>query len=259
MFSWRARRQLTALLVVASVMGVIFIINIRKVIPASTCFDGRQNQGETETDCGGPCASCELKHPKGISIFWTKFLQTREGSFDLTAYIQNQNETLSSSGLEYEFVLFDDLGVVAYRSGKTFIYPRERIHLVEAGVQTSRRPTYAELKITKTPWNSESINLPVLTVDEKSYKILEQDGGQGAVEATVSNRSSFGFREAELVFVLLDKDENLIGVNRSLIDDFLPRSGRSLRSTWPEKLETPARIIIEPRINLFKTSAILQP
>lgn len=259
MFSWRARRQIIALMIPVTIIGIILVLNFRKIVPVSTCFDGRQNQGETETDCGGPCSSCEIKHPQSITIFWTKFLQTREGSFDLAAYIQNPNETISSSGLEYEFVLFDDLGVVAYRAGKTFIYPRERIHLVEAGIQTTRKPTYAELKITKTPWNSENINLPVLTVDEKNYKILEQDGGQGSVETTISNRSSFGFREAELVFVLLDKNENLIGVNRSLLEDFLPRSSRSLRSTWPEKLDKPARIIIEPRINLFKTSAILQP
>lgn len=249
-----------ALLVVISVIGVIFIVNIRKIIPVSTCFDNKLNQGETEIDCGGPCASCELKHPKEITVFWTKFLQIREGSFDIAAYIQNPNEFISSSDIRYEFVLFDDLGIVAYRAGTTFIYPRERIYLVEADIQTSRKPTYAELKITRAAWNSEKLNLPVLTIDKKDYKILEQDGPSESVETTVSNRSPFGLREVELVFVVLDKNENLLGVNRSLLEDMEARSSRSLRSTWPEKFKgIPAKVVVEPRTNLFKTSAILQP
>ena len=38
------------------------------VVRQPNCTDGRQNQGESGIDCGGPCTSCELRQLKPIEI-----------------------------------------------------------------------------------------------------------------------------------------------------------------------------------------------
>lgn len=258
---WRARRQFAVLLIFAFIAGVILATNFRKIIPAPTCFDSKKNQGEGEADCGGPCKSCELKHPKDIISYWARYVQVRDDSYDVAAFIENPNQNLFSERLEYEFTLFDSLGIIAHRAGRTFIYPQEKVYLVEANLNTTREPTHAEFKIKGVEWGFQDTVWPNFATEKKEYKTLEFDGKkQSVVEIELANKLPFGFREAEVTVLLLDKKENILGTQRTVIDDFLSRSSRSVRLTWPEEIKgAVANTIIEPRVNIFKSGAVLKP
>lgn len=261
MFSWRARRQITVIVIFAAAIVVILFRFGIKFIPSPTCFDDRKNQGELEADCGGPCASCELKNPKPISIFWARLVQVRPNFYDAAAEIENANEVLSSVSVEYSFTLFEGLVPVAVKKGRTFIFPRERAHVIETSLETSREPTRVEFKITNIEWQFKEIRLPFLAVEAREYHI-EKDKvrEQGVIEARIVNRSNFDFREVDVKFVALDQAGNLLGANHVVLENLISGSPRLVKSIWPEPLKgNVAKIEVEPRVNIFDPASIIKP
>lgn len=261
MFSWRARRQLIGLLIAAIPLILLGFWLFPKILPEPACFDNRKNQGEVEIDCGGPCAPCELRNPKTVTLFWSKAVPVGPSIYDVAAEVENQNEVLSAKKLEYEFTLFDAIGPVAIRRGRTFLFAQERLHLIEVGLGTTREPTRVEVKILKADWELRQDPKPNILVERRDYLVEEADNRRkSVVEAVISNRATLGFKEVEARVVLLDRNENLVGANRVIIENFLAGERRAVRFFWPEELPgEAATIIVEPRVNVFDPSIILRP
>ena len=59
--------------------------------PAS-CFDGRQNQGEREIDCGGPCEPCGLKLVQDIATSTPQILEIDKNRVSIISEIRNFNQ-----------------------------------------------------------------------------------------------------------------------------------------------------------------------
>lgn len=261
MLSWRARRQLSAIFVVVLFIGVVLALNIKRFIPAPTCFDNKKNQGEVEVDCGGPCAPCELRNPKPIGVFWARAVPIRQNNYDVAAFIQNPNEVLASANITYEFALFDSLGEIARRGGKMFIYPQEQVHVVEAGLSTTRQPSRVEFKITSADWTVFKQDRPSLIVANRNYKVADISGRrQSTIEATIQNRSALDLREVAVTFLILDVNGNLLGTNRTVVNNLNANTSQPVVSTWPEELKGDVGSIeVEPRVNIFDPTIILKP
>ena len=261
MLSWRARRQLIVLFIIAlPLLGLGFWF-IPEFLPEPTCFDNRKNQEELGVDCGSPCGPCELKNPKALLIFWARAVPVRTNTYDVAAQIQNPNEVLSSANVEYEFTLFDSLGGVARITGQTFILPQERTYIVESNIKTTREPSRVEFKILKADWQFRQEARPSFTVERREYKKVQ--GGNlehGVVETSIINNSLFDFREVEVDFAVFDKDGNLIGANKILAENFLAGSRRMIKSIWPMVLNGEVSSIeVETRVNFFEPGVILKP
>ncbi len=261
MFSWRARRQLVILLIIALPAAAIVFFAVSKTFPEPSCFDNRKNQGELEVDCGGPCGPCEFKNPKSMAIFWARVVPVRENSYDAVALIQNLNEVLSSAAVQYEFTIFEGFTPVATRRGTTFLFAQERTYVVESNIKTEREPTRVEFKITNIDWQYRQEQKPNLVVERRDYKVEENQGRkQSVIEAKILNRTIFDFKEVEVKAIILDEEENLLGSNRTVIEEMQAGSSRSVKFLWPEELKGKiSSIIIEPRVNIFDPAIILQP
>lgn len=248
------------LITAAPLVGLGFLL-VKKILPDQTCFDNRRNQRELEIDCGGPCAPCELKNPKTIDIFWARAASVRPLMYDVVAEIRNSNEVLYSSNLEYEFTLFDEFGLVARKTGRTFIFPQEKTYVVEANLNTTREPVRVEFKVLGVDWQVKKEEIPNLIIEKRDYKIIETDGRkQSVIESGILNRTSFDFREAEIIFVVFDGAGNLLGANRVVIENLFSGSRQSVKSIWPEELMGGVAVIkIQPRVNIFDPGVILQP
>lgn len=261
MFSWRARRQLAAFLVLAAVFaGVAFLI-ASKFLPSPTCFDGRKNQTELGVDCGRPCAPCELRNPKNISVFWARLGRAAPQVFDAAALVENPNEILSSASLRYEFIFFDNRGQIGQREGSAFIFPQERIYIVEPHVALSREPVRVEFKIIGVDWQVEQDIPPTFIVQDRQYRIRQtRTAKQSAVEAIVVNASPFDFRRMETAIVVLDREGNLMGANRVVNENIRAGGTAEVVSFWPTELSGGfATLEIQPRVNIFLPDAVVKP
>lgn len=261
MISWRAKRQLLVFSLAAAIIGGGIFWMVNKVLPEPSCFDNRQNQRETGVDCGGPCIPCVLKYPKQIEVFWTKAVSVGENVYDAVAFVENPNAILASDKLEYKFTFFDEFGKVGERSGKTFLLAQERTHIVEVNVPTKRAATRVEFTVAAANWMIREDIAPDVSVERREYGI-EKIGGknQSVVRATLMNRETVSYREADVNFLIFDANQNLIAANKTLVDALLAGERREIKAFWPDEIRGDiASIEIEPRVNIFNPNVILKP
>lgn len=255
------RRQLAAFVVIAAVLGVGAFLFASRFLPSPTCFDNRKNQGELGVDCGGPCAPCELKNPKSLTVFWTRSARADIGVYDAVALVENPNEVLSSANLQYEFAFFDATGQIGRRAGSTFIFPQERIYVVEPDITLSREPVRVEFKVISSDWQVSHVVLPTLVVENRQYRVRDTAGRkQSSVEATIANTSSFDFRRMETSLVVLDKDGNVMGANRVVNENIGAGTTIDVLSLWPSEFSGDiAAIEVRPRVNVLAPDTVIRP
>lgn len=261
MFSWRSRRQLfITMLILAVFVGIGFWVFL-KFLPAPSCMDNTQNQGEFGVDCGGPCAPCELKHPKPVTTFWARAVKVRDNVFDVAALIQNENEVLSSSHVVYEFALFDEFGLIAKKTGETYLLAQERIPVLGPSIVTSRDPSRVEFRIVRVDWEVRKDIHPNVFAERQEYKVVAQGvKKQGAVDASIFNSTSYDYRSVDVYVLALDKDGNLLGTNRTTMENVRAGSHTPVRLTWPSELPGDvASLEVDTRLNIFDPDLILKP
>ena len=262
MFSWRSQRRIGAILVIFILLGIFGAVSYWRFKASPTCSDNIKNQDELAVDCGGECGPCELKNPKVISVIWERAVPVANTVYDVAAFVKNTNEILASPSFEYRFTLSDEKGAVAERVGKTYLYPQERTYIVEANIPVARTPTKVEFSIIKSQWQMYEESPPNITVHGKEYKLEQETAStsRSVVEAELFNDSPFDFRTVDVNFLLFDKDENLVGVNKTIIERFLTRTNREARTVWPDVVRGGVvSVIVDPRVNAFSPTWLLRP
>ena len=77
------------------------------IVKEPTCFDLKQNQGETGVDCGGLCESCELKNIIPLSIKGrVQIFELENGVISLLGRVFNSNKNHDGE-FSYRFILYD--------------------------------------------------------------------------------------------------------------------------------------------------------
>ncbi len=262
MFSWRSQRRIGAILVVFIFLGIFGAVSYWRFRAPPTCSDNIKNQDELAVDCGGPCGPCELKNPKDVSVIWARAVPVVNTVVDAAAFVKNTNEILASPLLEYRFTLSDEKGVVAERVGRTYLYPQERTYIVEANIPVARTPTKVEFSIIKSQWQLYEESPPNITVHGKEYKLEQETAStsRSVVETQLFNDSPFDFRTVDVSFLLFDKNENLIGVNKTIVERFLTRTDREVRTVWPGVVAGGVdSVIVAPRVSTFSPTWLLRP
>lgn len=262
MFSWRSRRQLVTFLIIISPLVVAAFFTIKRLIPEPTCFDNKRNQNESGVDCGGSsCLSCELKYPRPIKVFWARAVESNETSYDVAAEVENPNERLASVAVEYEFALSDDFGPITKKTGKTYVYAQERTLVIEPNIETTRKATRTEFRILRTDWLEKSDTKPTIIAERREYKVVDAHGRKTSeVEMILFNQSPYDFREVEVHVAVLDSNENLLGVNKIIVENLLSQTRQTVKSLWASELQgTIAVIKVEPRVNIFDPHVIIKP
>lgn len=258
---WRTRKQLTILFVVflfifSALTGIYFAY----IKTPATCTDDKKNQGEAEADCGGPCAPCAFKYQKEIEVFFARFVPVRANTYDIVAEVQNPNSHLAANPLSYRMRLFDDQGVeIGRRENITFVYPNDRIYIIEPNFVSERRVARAEVEIAEreTRWEYLEELRPELTLGNKVY-IPNAEGAGARVTAELVNKSLFGFQRVEIRAALLDGEGNIIGVAKTIAELVHPNESRQIELIWPQAPEgLVATIDLEARANALTTTNIL--
>ena len=264
MLSWRAKRQLAALLFVVVVLGVTWFLAVQPFLPGPTCMDGRRNQREIGMDCGGPCGPCEVRNPAPFRIFWSRAVEVDKHLYDVAAEIQNPNETLSATSFTYQFILGDQRGEISRMVGTTFVYPQERLHITEvlrldAGVD--RVPTEVAFEVVDATWELREVERPNIVVERRDYSVREVFGKkQSTVQARLANRTDFDFRNVEARILVFDEEQNLLGASRVAFENFRAWSVQTVQVTWPVAFSRdPGSIIVEARANALDRLNFIVP
>lgn len=245
---WRLRRKLFYSGIFILVI-LIFIGGITWYFwPKSTCFDNKQNQGEENIDCGGPCTPC-LKEIKDLSISWVRFFKIKEGFYDAAALVENSNLFAGIQVLDYQFKLYDTNNIlIAVREGSTFINPGEKQIIFESNFPTiSRVLGRASIEFGQKNWKYTEKRKSFLSVVKKDFINFPFP----RLSAEIRNESLFDAKNVFVTAVLYDDNGNATGVSSTKIDLIKEDSSQVAKFTWPQSFDKePASIEIFATTNL---------
>ena len=247
---WTVKKQLAYLSVLTLVIiGALFFVWLSATKP--TCFDNKQNQGEENVDCGGPCEAC-LGEIKNLIVVWSKEFQLKNGEYETAALIKNPNLFLGISSLKYKFTIYDANNIlIAAREGDTFINPGEQYVVFESGIDTGERvPKSAFIELEENPrWKRIEKEIPQIVVSRKDFF----NEPYPRLAAEISNKSIFPVSDISAVAVLYDDEGNAKAVSSTKISLIEGDSSRQVVFTWNQPfLEEYISSDIFLRINLTR-------
>lgn len=250
---WRTRRQLIALLIVGVIIGGAGFLFVRDLLPEPTCFDNRRNQGEEDTDCGGPCLPCIFRNKKQPEVFWVRVTPVRGGVYSVVAEVKNPNSALGIPKFEYVLKLFDDKDVlVIERKGDSFLYANEAARIVETDLRSERKIVRGILEIGKTEYVMRDDNPPDLIAGEKEVRVTSQNGVSTELSARLFNRTLVDFRAVRVHGILLDTNQNVLAASTILLDELRGGEAEEIRFFWPGEIKDVSFIMVEPRVNTLR-------
>lgn len=251
MASWGSQRQSLVLLVFfALLLGFASLVYFAYFKPVPTCSDGLQNQAELGIDCGGECTKVCESEVSPLITFWTRVFLVSDGEYDAAALIENSNAGYGIRNLTYTFKAYDRENVLVFeKRGTTFVNEKERFVIVEPRVKADNRtPVRAIVEFEEINWERlGSRERPNVTLENKILSLEPRP----RLSAELLNESPKEWRDIVAGAVILDADNNAIGVSSTHVD-VLPRGERaSLVFTWPRAFDgIPVTHEIYPRINL---------
>lgn len=251
---FRVRRQFAALLVLVIILGIAGLIFWRSFVHEETCTDGRLNQDEEQIDCGGACVSCLIKNRKEPEVRWARATSARAGVYDAVAEVRNVNDRVAARRLDYEFRLIDGAGNIAARQrGRSFLYAREVVHLVEFGIRATSTIDRAEFSLIDADWVVSDALRPDIIAADRAYAVEDRDGVRASVvRALIQNRSLRDMTDLRVTAFALDGSGNLLGANGTEVSEIHPGDSVPVVFSWPIAFIEPVEsVIIEARPERF--------
>lgn len=271
---YRRKKQIIIVLIILAILGLLGTGAYYKwFYRAPTCFDNKQNQGETGVDCGSPCAmSCELLTVKDLQVEWAEAVFLKDGLYDLAAKVDNVNPNYGLGHFDYTFKLLGAQGeLIAQKQGSSFILPGQKKYIIETNVAAGAKPVKAELAITsaqKTDWQrlTNDFATPDIFVQDKQFKYLENQAGQAAslagvaqASGVVKNNSNFDFDKIVISVVLFDVNKEIIGVNKTEVYTVPAGEERYFSALWFSPLSDEVKSVdMLADTNLFSDSNFMK-
>ncbi len=218
---------------------------------APTCFDNKQNQGEEDIDCGGPCIKlCRPLELRPV-VQWEQTFEVVPGVYTAVAYVQNPNVHAESKAVEYTFTFYDSNNtLMGEKKGVAYIPPGKSFPILETGIKFSQKPTRTFFELSDNYTWMKSPTYPEITV--KNLVIADATTSP-TVSATIINPTFTSIRQIQVGAIVYDSEGNAIAASRTIVYNLVKQTQKPLLFTWPRPFETDvARVEIVPIIYLVK-------
>ena len=241
---WASQKKLSYVLLIAAVLIVVGVGFYFYFKPAATCSDQKQNQGELEVDCGGPCLTVCSGEVTDLVTRWSRFFRVREGVYTAVSVIENPNR-FGASVMNYSFKLYDKNNILIKEvRGRTFVNPSEVLAVIEPSINVgNRRPSRILFQIESiSPWQRQTrLEKPAFEIKNKNITLLSTP----SLSLDLVNNSLSEVFDIYVIAVVLDFDGNAVGGSSTFIESLARGQSKNLTFTWPEAglPERPASLI----------------
>lgn len=255
-------------IIYGAIYGVIFSTILYffyvSFLPPETCMDGKKNQNETATDCGGVCAPCVVMPVlEDIRILETVWVLGGKGNeYDFLAKISNPNNDYGASGVSYTFRVLDASGaVLAEKSGLSFILPKEQKYLVETSIPLSGLPERVECVLGTINWEKFSgyKEKPDLDVLNRRFERATSSVDFGVAKGLVVNRSPFDFTDLGIVVVLRDESSRVVAIQKTAMQTLRSGEQRDFTLPWPDPFSGDVqKVEVQTNANVYRTETFIR-
>lgn len=232
---WAVRRRLLYLAGVSLFFGVLIAIPLAIIMhKPATCFDGIQNQGETDIDKGGPCVLLDERYLQPSATLWARSFSVRAGGYNAVAYVQNPNSGAGVEGVGYKFSLYDENNIlVAEDTGTTYIMPGAITPVFDGGIGTGNRKVARALFSFTEPlvWKSMKNVVSEVTV---SNKLTADLTSSPRISATIKNNDIKDVNDLVLVVTVFDTAGNAFASSQTLVPHLGAGEATDVVFTWPQ-------------------------
>ena len=256
----RTRKRISVVIIVTLFLGAVGTLLYFALRPEPTCFDGKHNQGEEQTDCGGPCDPCEVIYeapPEEFVIRESAILPGSEpDTYDVLARVQNPNDELGASSLSYTFTLRgeNEESLVSARE-VGFILPQETKTFLFVGLRTEEVPVSVTVSFSDFEWQKFDgyQAKPPMSVINKRYDELSAGPFFSEAVGTFVNDSSFDYKSVFLKVILRDASGTPIAFNQTEMNTVLSGEYRDFILRFPDAF--PGDVVtmdVEPDVDFFR-------
>ena len=237
------------LIVVVIIVGGIWLL-VKP--PRATCFDEKQNQGEEDIDCGGPCGFCDK--PMDLIILSQEFIPTVEGSFDFVAEIKNPNPDWGVEYIKYRFYAYDKNDEqIGFKQGETWFLPQETKYIIEQNIDFDL--DRIDFQIRNLVWQKlEDFRELEIRINNSGTRLLENNHTQ--VFGNVENKSNYDLNTIEVVGVLLD-GRDIVAAGKTDMNTVLMGETRYFELNWPFEISADD-LELKPYTNIYLNDNFLK-
>ncbi|NVN97408.1 hypothetical protein HXX01_04255 [Candidatus Nomurabacteria bacterium] len=237
--TWAAQRRLQyigGLFLVFCIILFIFLYPI--IFRKPTCFDGKQNGDETGVDCGG---SCQLMCKEKISdpvILWSRAFPVVGNTYNLVAYIENQNKNSGVVEASYEFRVYDVKNLlIGRRQGTTFIPPNKQFAIFEPRIDFAQREVKSVSFEFTGPltWVRKEPTLNNLSIFADKVT-MGDDMNNPSLTAVIKNESIYEIPSFDVIAILYDENHNAINASKTVKESLPSNDSMPVFFTWPNAL-----------------------
>ncbi len=239
MNQWSRRRKRIILSIVVFILVFLIGAPIFFLLYRSpTCFDGKQNGGETGIDCGGSCQLlCTALSLPLILKGDPQVLRVQDNTFEIVAIIENPNISGEIYRAGYTFKLYDATSAIPLRAVEGEIYvPKgatfaifEGPLILEEGVVPTRATL--EWKEENIVWQTSVASTPALVVKTAN---LSREDNNPRLDAEVENTSLENVSNIDLVAIIYDETGSIFAASKTFIDKLSAGEKSPVVFTWPE-------------------------
>ncbi|MEK7195064.1 MAG: FxLYD domain-containing protein [Patescibacteria group bacterium] len=258
----RVQKQAIVGLLYVIIVGAVTIGVYDLATPDATCTDGIQNQKEEGIDCGTVCGVLCDPAPVAPQVKSTQLLAVGSGDYDVVSEIVNPNNIYGSSKIGYVITLTDQDGkLIASEPGVFYIAPAQTKFLVRSSIKAEPGAVSASIAITEAVWEKVTpdgllVNFPLR---RESFTESRTPGAASQFEGVVFNDSDFDFNTVDVVVVVLDANEKVLGVNTTELRTVASRTERYFKVVWPTLLPgMPAKTRIQAGADLFSNENFIR-
>lgn len=226
-----------------------------------TCFDGKRNQGEKQTDCGGPCNACveDFSDAKDLTVIEKHFVPAVTGSYDVVLRVKNPNPSYGSGSFDYTVSLHDASGgILGSRTGNGFILPTEEKYIVVPNVKAATKPASVKVAIKDQEWSRfTDYEKPKLRIYNKRYNPVSSGSAFSEAFGLLRNESPFDFRDVQIYVILKDKGGAVVAAHKTEFNTLDAAEERDFRLLWPQSfvgdVDLDNGVIMEAEADVFNT------
>lgn len=169
------------------------------------------------------------------SVKWSRSFRITDGLYNAVAYVENLNREAASSEVGYTFTLYDEMGVIATRSGKAILPPDGLYPIFEGRIETgNRKPNRTFIEIdSDVVWQPSTLGREQFNITSRELTGADL---RPRLDATIRNNGLEEVREVEVVATIFDAAGTALASSQTYVDNFAPRSDTNLVFTWPEPI-----------------------
>lgn len=251
--SWSSKRKLIYLGILVIVLAALAVIpGYLFLNRPATCFDGRQDGGETGVDCGGPCVNLCAVDERSPVVLWSRAFILVPGIYSVAAYVENPNLGAQAYSVPYQFSFYNNNGLLLGSiSGTTFIPSGQNFAVIGGNIATSTPLSQTDFQFGPIQWQkAPTAALDFNALQINNLKKTFSTTTPPRVEADIANTSFKNLPRVDISAILYDASGNALGVSRTYVSSLPEQTSRHIVFTWITPFTTlPTRVELLPVVD----------